>query len=104
MNYLSRQKKLASAMRDAGVEALFVTHLPNVRYLCGFTGTAGVLLVVVSGRSHKARFYTDGRYTQQASDEVEDAKVVIGKRSAFGEACEGAHTAKVRTLGFEADH
>lgn len=81
-----------------------VTHLPNVRYLSGFTGTAGVLLFLVSERSHKARFYTDGRYTQQAHEEIQDAKIVIGKRAAFAEACEGAHKAGINTLGFEADH
>ncbi len=45
MNYTSRQKRLAAALHLAGVEALLVTHLPNVSYLCGFTGTAGVLVV-----------------------------------------------------------
>src|SRR5262244_84695 len=104
MNFLSRQKKLAAALRQAGLDALLVTHLPNVRYLCGFSGSAGVLLLLVSERSHKARFYTDGRYTQQAHEEVEDAKIVIGKRAAFTEACEAARRAGIRSLGFEADH
>lgn len=105
MNYSARQKKLASVFRQSGMEALLVTHLPNVRYLCGFTGTAGVLLLQVSGRSaHKATFYTDGRYTQQAHEEVQSARVVIGKRAAFVEACEGAYKAKIGVLGFEAEH
>jgi Xaa-Pro aminopeptidase len=104
MNYLVRQKKLALALRESGLDALLVTHLPNVRYLSGFTGSAGVLLFLVSERTHKARFYTDGRYTQQAHEEVQNAKVVIGKRGAFVEACEGAQQAGIRALGFEADH
>src|SRR4029077_14748807 len=105
MNYSARQKKLAAALRRSGLETLLVTHLPNVRYLCGFTGTAGVLLLQVNGRgAHKATFYTDGRYTQQAHEEVQGAKVVIGKRAAFVEACEGAHKAKIGVLGFEAEH
>ncbi len=104
MNYQARQKKLAAALRQSGVEALLVTHLPNVRYLCGFTGTAGVLLLQVGERSYKTRFYTDGRYTQQAYEEIQDARIVIGKRAAFAEACEGARKAGIETLGFEADH
>lgn len=104
MNYLARQKKLATALRQSGLEALLVTHLPNVRYLSGFTGTAGVLLLLASDRSHKARFFTDGRYTQQAHEEIQDARIIIGKRAAFAEACEGARKAGVKTLGFEADH
>jgi Xaa-Pro aminopeptidase len=103
MNYAARQKRLAATMRTLGFDALLVTHLPNVLYLCGFTGTAGALLLHVSERSHRLTFYTDGRYTQQAHDEVQNAKVVVGKKSAFVEACEGAQKARPRMLGFEAD-
>ena len=70
MNYIARQKQLAALLRLGGFNALLVTHLPNVRYLCGFTGTAGVLLFQASDRSHKMTFYTDGRYSQQAHEEV----------------------------------
>jgi Xaa-Pro aminopeptidase len=104
MDYLTRQKKLASTMRGAGLDSLMVTHLPNVRYLCGFTGTAGVLLLHAGSRGHKSKFYTDGRYTQQAHDEVQGAKVVIGRRAALPEACEGVRKSSVRSLGFEAEH
>jgi Xaa-Pro aminopeptidase len=103
MNYIARQKQLAALLRRGGFNALLITHLPNVRYLCGFTGTAGVLLFQVSDRSYKVAFYTDGRYSQQAHEEVQSARVVVGKRSAFFEACEGAQKAKIKTLGFEAD-
>ena len=30
--------------------------------------------------------------------------MVVGKKAAFVEGCEGAQKAKVRTLGFEAEH
>jgi Xaa-Pro aminopeptidase len=103
MNYLARQKKLAMAARNGGLDGLLITHLPNIFYLCGFTGTAGVLLLQVSERSHKMTFYTDGRYTQQANAEVQGAKVVVGKRSAFVEGHEGALKARIKTLGFEAE-
>src|SRR5215471_1749325 len=104
MDFSLRQKKLASMVRRAGLDGLLVTHLANVRYLCGFTGTAGVLLLQVSSRAHKLTFYTDGRYAQQAHEEIQGAaKVVIGKRAAFAEACDGARKAKIAVLGFEAD-
>jgi Xaa-Pro aminopeptidase len=103
MNYLARQKKLAAAVRKGGLDALLITHLPNVLYLCGFTGTAGVLLLQTSERSHKLTFFTDGRYTQQANAEVQSAKVIVGKRSAFVEGYERAIKARVKCLGFEAE-
>jgi Xaa-Pro aminopeptidase len=104
MNYIARQAKLAATLRREGLDALLVTHLPNVRYLCGFTGTAGALLLQTGVRSPKTTFYTDGRYDQQAHEEVQGARVVIGKRAAFAEACEGAYKAKIGVLGFEAEH
>ena len=36
-----RSRGCASAFDDAGIDALLVTRLPNVRYLTGFTGSAG---------------------------------------------------------------
>src|SRR5438309_2183551 len=104
MNYALRQKKLATALRDRGFDALLITHLPNVRYLCGFSGTAAALLLIAGARNQKTFFFTDGRYDQQAHEEVQSAKVVIGKRGAFSEACEGAQKAKIGVLGFEAEH
>jgi Xaa-Pro aminopeptidase len=48
------------------VDAQVVTHLPNVRYLCGFSGSAGFLLV----EEHRATLFTDSRYALQASEET----------------------------------
>src|SRR5947207_4630496 len=104
MNYLSRQKKLALALRQGKIEALLITHLPNVRYLCGFSGTAGALLFSPGERSPKLTFFTDGRYIQQAAEQVQGAKVVIGKKPALLEACERVQKAGIRTLTFEAEH
>jgi Xaa-Pro aminopeptidase len=103
-DYAGRQKKLVAGLRPGGVDALLITHLPNVRYLCGFSGTAGVLLVSGSGRPGKPIFYTDGRYTQQAANEVHGAKVVITKKAALNEACEAVTRARIKVLGFEAEH
>jgi Xaa-Pro aminopeptidase/Xaa-Pro dipeptidase len=44
-----------------------VLHLPNVRYLTGFSGSSGALWV----RPERAIFATDGRYTQQAEEELD---------------------------------
>src|SRR5947209_8811125 len=73
MHYSARQKKLATELQRSGTDALLITHLPNIRYLYGFTGTAGVLLFHVGGSSPRIVFFTDGRYTQQAAEHVEHA-------------------------------
>ena len=103
MNYAVRQKKLADQLRRAGIEALLVTHLPNIYYLCGFTGTAAVLLVFAGDRIPKLFFYTDGRYTQQAAEQVQGARITISRKAVIIEACERVRKLKVKTLGFEAE-
>jgi Xaa-Pro aminopeptidase len=104
MYYLARQKKLAVELQRSGAEALLITHLPNIRYLCGFTGTAGVLLFHIGGSSPKMVFFTDGRYTQQAAEQVQHAKIVITKKPALVQACEWVEKSKIGTLGVEAEH
>jgi Xaa-Pro aminopeptidase len=81
---------------------MLVTHLPNVRYLCGFTGTAGVLLVPANGR--RPIFFTDGRYTQQAAEEVQGARAVITRKGSLTEACQRAWRAGIKVLAFESEY
>ncbi len=85
MDYKGRQRRLLQAMEAKGLDALLVTHLPNVRYLCGFTGSAGVLLAGAS-----PVLVTDGRYTAQARQEVKGARVVTAKGPALSAAAEQA--------------
>jgi Xaa-Pro aminopeptidase len=103
MNYAGRLKTISSRLRDAGADALLVTHLPNVRYLCGFSGSAGVLVVHAAGSRPRPVFFTDGRYTQQAAEEVQGARVLIAKKPALTEACAALGRTKVKVLGFEAN-
>jgi Xaa-Pro aminopeptidase len=76
MDYSGRLKKLRGALDGNRLDSLLVTHLPNVRYLCGFTGSAGSLLISEAG----GWFFTDGRYREQAQVEVEGCRVVIAKK------------------------
>lgn len=71
MNYRARQRRLQEALLASGAEALLVTHAPNVRYLCGFTGSSGALLFAPGQRA----LLTDGRYTTQARAEAEGVRV-----------------------------
>ena len=56
-----RRDALRALLPAAGVDALLVTDLVNVRYLTGFTGSNAALLVHVDGDA-ASRFCTDGRY------------------------------------------
>ncbi|HEU5450638.1 MAG TPA: Xaa-Pro peptidase family protein [Terriglobales bacterium] len=76
-DFRARQRKIAADVAEIGVTALLVTHLPNVRYLCGFTGS-NAALVIGDG---KPVLFTDGRYTTQAREEAANCRVVIAKGS-----------------------
>lgn len=82
MNYSGRIRKLRRHLPKQSVEALWITHLPDVRYLCGFTGSSAVLMIT----ARKAALFTDGRYTSQAKQEVEGAQVHISTKSTIKEA------------------
>jgi Xaa-Pro aminopeptidase len=79
MNFHARQAKLREHLATTRFDALLVSHLPNIRYLCGFTGSAGLLLVEESG----SVFFTDVRYDTQAHEEVKGAKVVVARKALF---------------------
>jgi Xaa-Pro aminopeptidase len=65
--------QLRRRITHAGLHGLLVAHLPDVRYLCGFTGSSAALAVT----RRAACLFTDGRYTAQAAEEVAGAKVRI---------------------------
>ena len=67
-----RQTALRGALEADGLDALLVSHLPNIRYLTGFTGSAGLLLV----RPDATTLITDFRYAVQAPNEAGSAAVV----------------------------
>ena len=61
---------------SAGCDAVLVTNLLNVRYLTGFTGSNGALLVSADGAD---LFGTDGRYTTQAGTQVPDVELLVDR-------------------------
>lgn len=83
-------------------DALVVSHLPDVRYLCGFSGSAALLLV----EPHRSTLFTDSRYTFQARDEVFAARVQIASRGLLRELGQTLQHSKARRrmVGFSADH
>ena len=95
--HTARKRRLTTALARHGVSALLVTHLPDVRYLCGFTGSSAALLV----RGGRLTLFTDGRYTEQAANEVEGAKVVIVPHPAAAAAIKLALDHGVDRCGFD---
>lgn len=100
MSENARRKLAATAARKAGVDALLITHLPDVRWLTGFTGSnAAVVLPVVKGA--RPALITDGRYTAQAKQETSGHRILIAPKSAVIAATEWMAEAGIRTCGFD---
>lgn len=68
MDHALRRARAAARLAELGLDALLVTRLPNVRYLTGFTGSNGQLVLGRDG----AILLTDGRYEAQAAEESPD--------------------------------
>ena len=104
MDFHARQSKLREHLATTRFDGLLISHLPNIRYLCGFTGSAGLLLVEEGG----SVFFTDVRYDTQAHEEVKAAKVVIAKKAlllAVGEfLVRRRRHARGWAIGIEAEH
>jgi Xaa-Pro aminopeptidase len=101
MNYRLRQQNLRDHLATTQFDALLVSHLPNIRYLCGFTGSSGLLLVEESG----SVLFTDVRYDTQAHAEVKGAKVVIARQAVLSAAADRIAALRGKqTIAIEADH
>jgi Xaa-Pro aminopeptidase len=66
LDVADRIGRLRELFPEAGIDALFVTRLVNIRYLTGFTGSAALLLV----GPDEVLFVTDGRYKDQSADQL----------------------------------
>lgn len=75
-SFAERRSLLAARFTEAKWDGLIVSFLPNIRYLCGFTGSNGILLVSQSG----SLLLTDPRYDIQARAET-DCPVSIVRKS-----------------------
>ena len=101
MDHSRRFGLLRRRLNGLGVSGLLVTHLPDVRYLCGFTGSSAALAVT----RRAARLFTDGRYRTQAVEEVKAAKVeIVGGGAALGAAQWLSAQPGMKNAGFDAGH
>ena len=96
----TRINKLREQLQGYNVSGIYITNITNVRYLTGFTGSAGSILVL----DQEAYFFTDGRYTEQVKDQVKNCKVYITGSSHIKEIQNQKLLSKDSRIGFEAEH
>lgn len=68
MNYKQKIKLIKQQHLTGKYDAVLITQLHNIRYLCGFSGSNGVLLIT----KDKNVFFTDFRYKEQSAAQIKD--------------------------------
>ncbi len=97
---IGRIARLRSAMQSAGLDAMLVTHGPNRRYVSGFTGSSGYVLVT----GEEALLLTDFRYVSQAAEQAAACTVLKHGTEPFESIAEQARRLGIRALGVEGRH
>ncbi len=98
--FQNRLNKLHEYISIKNYDGMYITNSTNIRYLTGFTGSAGLLLVL----DQSAYFFTDGRYIQQSKEQVQNAKITIISNSYFDELKNHNLLSSKMNIGFESDH
>lgn len=95
-----RLQQLRDRLLESSTDAYLITSRLNVRYLSGFTGSAGSLLI---GKDFAA-LLTDGRYTLRAREEAPGFEIVVGKSPDDDLLRVQLEMRGLRKVGFEAAH
>ena len=96
---ISRRTRLERFFSSFDLDAILFSNMLNIRYLCGFSGSEGSLLLTRDA----AWFLCDSRYTTQAGTEVADAEIrqFTVKLDAVTELIKGMQLSRI---GFEEAH
>jgi Xaa-Pro aminopeptidase len=103
-----RRDRIRARLETLGADALLVTKPVNVRYLSGYSGSNGQLII-----GSEDVFFTDPRYEEQSSHEVPDIRreiyptssVTVGESAGmFGSLTSVVSSLRVKRLGVEAGH
>jgi Xaa-Pro aminopeptidase len=93
-----RLQNVQAFMRRNNCEGFLITNLDNIRYLTGFTGSSGILLIT----RKESFFITDFRYKEQAEKELKQGNIIIAKGDMIKTVKTLSKKTAVRILGLEA--
>ncbi|WP_458412537.1 M24 family metallopeptidase [Schinkia sp. CFF1] len=96
---MDRLKQIREKLNEFGLDGLLITNSKNRRYMTGFTGTAGIVVISLT----KAVFITDFRYVEQAKNQVKNYEIVQHKGPIHEEVASLVKELGIKKLGFEQD-
>jgi len=95
-----RLDQVRARLEELGVDTLLVTTPSNRRWVSGFTGSAGVLLI----SRDRARFATDSRYWEQVGRQSPEFELVQVTGATTGVAANLLEDTADMTIGYEPAH
>jgi Xaa-Pro aminopeptidase len=97
--YSRRLEEVRQKIRESQLQGFLVTHLSNIRFLTGFTGSHAALFI----QENHSILVTDGRYRSQAHEEVRGPKIVVSAGSLLRALSQNLRLGKRERIGFEAN-
>ncbi|KGP72933.1 M24 family metallopeptidase [Pontibacillus yanchengensis] len=97
---MEKLSKVRKRLTEEDLDGVLVTNDKNRRYMTGFTGTAGVLLIT----QESALFITDFRYVEQAQKEAQGFEVIKHTTPIQEEISAQVEKLGIKRLGFEKQH
>lgn len=94
---MEKLTNLRRSLEQNKLDGLIITNAYNRRYISGFTGTAGVVLITAT----KALFITDFRYTEQANEQVIGFDIIEHKQPIIKEIAKQIEQLNLKRVGFE---
>lgn len=70
---MNRTEQLIQSFDELQIDAFYITHIPNIRYFSGFTGSSAYILIT----KEKNYFFTDFRYKEQSAKQVKNYEITI---------------------------
>jgi len=98
--YTNRLNALRLRLKRENVAAFLVAHPADLRYLTGFSGDSGLLLVA----ARTVVLFTDGRYTLQARSETRKVSVVGSQGPLSPAAGAWLNQHRIHKIGFNPEH
>ena len=96
---MEKLQRLRGEFDKHNIDGMMITNPYNRRYMTGFTGTAGIVLISGS----RALFITDFRYTEQAEEQCKGFEIIKHTKAIHDEVAHYAKELGISKLGFEQD-
>jgi Xaa-Pro aminopeptidase len=97
---MEKIEKLRASFSAHGIDGMLITSQFNRRYVSGFSGSSGVVLI----SADRAQFITDFRYIEQAAKECQGYEIVKHTGTMQEEVAKQAKELGIQKLGFEEEH